>query len=192
LLVITSARAALLLGQVLISSGTSAWPPPAGLAFYLPPSPLVAGAAGEVIWSRQVSGAAVLPGAAETRLVLYHSSTLAGQDTAVSGTISIPPGQPPADGWPVLNWTHGTTGVADICAPSRDAPGHPSHIYNQLSDATLSQWVKRGYVVLKTDYEGLGTLVPTLIWWGPPKHAAPSISCSPPATSTRPSVGAGR
>jgi len=52
--------------------------------------------------------------------------------------------------------THGTTGVADICAPSRDAPGHPSHIYNQLADATLNQWVKRGYAVLKTDYEGLG------------------------------------
>jgi len=36
-------------------------------------------------------------------------------------------------------------------------PAIPSHIYNQLADATLSQWVKRGYVVLKTDYEGLGT-----------------------------------
>jgi pimeloyl-ACP methyl ester carboxylesterase len=117
----------------------------------------VPGAAGEVIWSRQVTGAAALPGAAENLLVLYHSRTLAGQDTAVSGTISIPPGQPPEDGWPVLNWAHGTTGVADICAPSRDAPGHPSHIYNQLADATLSQWVKHGYVVLKTDYEGLGT-----------------------------------
>jgi pimeloyl-ACP methyl ester carboxylesterase len=152
-LVITSACAAFLLGQAL----TGGQPGPAGLAFYLPPSPLAAGAAGEVIWSRQVTGAAALPGAAENLLVLYHSSTLAGQDTAVSGTISIPPGQPPAGGWPVLNWTHGTTGVADICAPSRDAPGHPSHIYNQLADTMLNQWVKRGYVVLKTDYEGLGT-----------------------------------
>jgi acetyl esterase/lipase len=151
-LVVTSAWAAFLLGQALIGQ-----PGPAGLAFYVPPSPLAAGPAGQMIWSRQVTGAAALPGAAETLLVLYHSSTLAGQDTAVSGTISIPAGQPPAGGWPVLSWTHGTTGVADICAPSRDAPGHPSHIYNQLADATLSQWVKRGYVVLKTDYEGLGT-----------------------------------
>jgi pimeloyl-ACP methyl ester carboxylesterase len=155
-LVITSACAAFVLGQALIRSGVGQ-PGPAGLAFYVPPSPLVPGAAGEVIWSRQVTGAAALPGAAENLLVLYHSSTLAGQDTAVSGTISIPPGQPPADGWPVLSWAHGTTGVADICAPSRDAPGHPSHIYNQLADAMLSQWVRRGYVVLKTDYEGLGT-----------------------------------
>jgi Secretory lipase len=132
-------------------------PGPDGLGFYVPPSPLPAGAAGQVIWSRPLTGAAALPGATENLLVLYHSRTPAGQDTAVSGTISIPTGQPPAGGWPVLSWAHGTTGVADICAPSRDAPGHPSHIYNQLADAMLNQWVKRGWVVTKTDYEGLGT-----------------------------------
>jgi acetyl esterase/lipase len=132
-------------------------PAPDGLAFYAPPVPLAAGPAGQVIWSRKLSGAAALPGAAESLLVLYHSRTLAGQDTAVTGTVSIPLGQPPARGWPVLSWAHGTTGVADICAPSRDGPGHPSHIYNQLADAMLSQWVKRGWVVTKTDYEALGT-----------------------------------
>jgi hypothetical protein len=42
-------------------------------------SPLVAGAAGQVIWSRQLTGAAALPGAAENLLVLYHSRTLAGE-----------------------------------------------------------------------------------------------------------------
>jgi hypothetical protein len=45
-------------------------PGPDGLAFYVPPSPLVAGAAGQVIWSRQLTGAAALPGAAENLLVL--------------------------------------------------------------------------------------------------------------------------
>ena len=132
-------------------------PAPDGLAFYAPSAPLAARPAGRVIWSRQLTGAAALPGAAENLLVLYHSRTLAGQDTAVTGTVSIPPGQPPAGGWPVLSWAHGTTGVADICAPSRDGPGHPSHIYNQLADAMLNRWVKRGWVVTKTDYEGLGT-----------------------------------
>ncbi len=75
----------------------------------------------------------------------------------MSGTVSIPHGSPSAACWPVLSWAHGTTGVADECAPSRDGPGHPSHIYNRLVDAMLDQWVKRGYVVAKTDYEGLGT-----------------------------------
>ena len=132
-------------------------PGPDGLAFYAPPAPLPPAAAGQVIWARPLTGAAALPGAAENILILYHSRTLAGQDTAVSGAISIPPGQPPDGGWPVLSWAHGTTGVADICAPSRDAPGHPSHICNQLVDAMLNQWVERGWAVVKTDYEGLGT-----------------------------------
>jgi pimeloyl-ACP methyl ester carboxylesterase len=136
-------------------SGTP--PGPTGLAFYAPPSPLPAGLAGQVIWARLLTGAAALASASENLLVLYHSRTLAGQDTAVSGTVSIPRGQPPRGGWPVLSWAHGTTGVADICAPSRDAPGHPCHIYTQLADAMLNLWVKRGWAVVKTDYEGLGT-----------------------------------
>ena len=113
--------------------------------------------AGQVIWARLLTGAAALASAGENLLVLYHSRTLAGQDTAVSGTVSIPRGQPPRGGWPVLSWAHGTTVVADICAPSRDAPGHPCHIYTQLADAMLNLWVKRGWAVVKTDYEGLGT-----------------------------------
>jgi pimeloyl-ACP methyl ester carboxylesterase len=113
--------------------------------------------AGQVIWARLLTSAAALASAGENLLVLYHSRTLAGQDTAVSGTVSIPRGQPPRGGWPVLSWAHGTTGVADICAPSRDAPGHPCHIYTQLADAMLNLWVKRGWAVVKTDYEGLGT-----------------------------------
>jgi len=136
-------------------SGTQPGPP--GLAFYAPPSPLPAGMAGQVIWARLLTGAAALADAGENLLVLYHSQTLAGQDTAVSGTVSIPRGQPPPGGWPVLSWAHGTTGVADICAPSRDAPGHPCHVYTQLADAMLDLWVKRGWAVVKTDYEGLGT-----------------------------------
>ena len=131
-------------------------PGPAGLAFYTPPAPLSAGPPGQVIWARQMTSAAALPGAASNLLVLYHSVT-AGQDTAVSGTVAIPPGAPPAGGWPVLSWAHGTTGVADICAPSRDAPGHPSHLYIQLADAMLNLWVQRGWVVVRTDFAGLGT-----------------------------------
>jgi hypothetical protein len=82
---------------------------------------------------------------------------MAGQDTAVSGTVAIPPGPPPPGGWPTLSWAHGAAGLADECAPSRDAPGRSSHIYAQLADAVLSQWVRRGWAVARTDYQGLGT-----------------------------------
>ena len=74
-------------------------PAPDGLAFYVPPEPLAAGPPGQVIWARPLTGAAALAGAAENLLVLYHSTALAGHDTAVSGTISIPPaGRPQAAG----------------------------------------------------------------------------------------------
>ena len=60
-------------------------PGPDGLGFYVPPSPLPTGVAGQVIWSRQLTGAAALPGATENLLVLYHSRTVTGQDTECGG-----------------------------------------------------------------------------------------------------------
>jgi pimeloyl-ACP methyl ester carboxylesterase len=49
----------------------------------------------------------------------------------------------------VITWAHGTTGIADTCAPTRlDAAAQP---------ALLETWLKRGYAVLRTDYQGLGT-----------------------------------
>lgn len=64
--------------------------------------------------------------------------------------VMIPPGDAPADGWPVLAWGHGTTGVADSCAPSlsSDLSGYLPYL-NGLVDA--------GFAVVAPDYEGLGT-----------------------------------
>ena len=130
---------------------------PAGLAFYQPPATLPAGAPGEVIWTRPVTNDAALPSAAQNWLVLYRSTNIAGQPIAVSGTVAIPKGTAPAGGWPVISWTHGTTGIADICAPSRNDSTFPPRGYVNLMNASLDQWVAKGYAVVKTDYEGLGT-----------------------------------
>ncbi len=56
-----------------------------------------------------------------------------------------------------MSWGHGTTGVADLCAPSRDSRTHLAHEYLGLMDQTLARWVQRGFTVTKTDYQGLGT-----------------------------------
>lgn len=130
---------------------------PAGLAFYQPPAPLPAGRPGDVIWARPVANNAALPSAAQNWLVLYRSTSIAGQPVAVSGTVAIPKGTPPAGGWPVISWTHGTTGIADICAPSRNDSTFAPRDYVNLMNASLDQWVAKGYAVVKTDYEGLGT-----------------------------------
>ena len=39
----------------------------------------------------------------------------------MSGTLTVPKGKAPKGGWPVISWAHGTTGIADQCAPSREA-----------------------------------------------------------------------
>ena len=130
---------------------------PAGDAFYAPPTPLPAGQHGDLIWARQLSNDAALPDAAANWLVLYRSTDIQGKPVAVSGTVAIPKGTPPKGGWPVISWTHGTTGIADICAPSRDDSNYPARGYVNLMNDTLDQWLQRGYAIVKTDYQGLGT-----------------------------------
>jgi pimeloyl-ACP methyl ester carboxylesterase len=80
--------------------------------------------------------------------VMYVSRSLQDEPIAVTGVIAVPNTPPPSEGYPVIAWAHGTTGLADECAPSLDAPG-AAPIVNEL--------LSRGYVVTATDYEGLGT-----------------------------------
>lgn len=130
---------------------------PAGAAFYLAPDPLPDDAPGTVIWSRPFEGAMALPGAAKNLLVLYRSTSPEGGSVAVSGTMSIPPGAAPPGGWPVVVWTHGTTGLASACAPSLDEANGPEHGYIQAIQTLLNGFLAQGYAVVATDYQGLGT-----------------------------------
>jgi pimeloyl-ACP methyl ester carboxylesterase len=126
---------------------------PGGLAFYTPPKPLPAGKHGALIWSRKLSGAAALKGGAGNRLLLYRSTSATGKAVAVSGTLTVPKGKAPKRGWPVISWAHGTTGIADQCAPSRQGAEAIGNYANPL----LQRWLKAGYAVVRTDYAGLGT-----------------------------------
>jgi pimeloyl-ACP methyl ester carboxylesterase len=126
---------------------------PAGTAFYTPPKHTAANRHGAPIWARSLRGSAALKPAASNTLVLYRSTDAAGRPDAVSGTITVPKGEAPKGGWPILTWAHGTTGIADQCAPSRDGGSAlSSYVYPQLD-----QWLKAGYAVVRTDYQGLGT-----------------------------------
>ena len=93
-----------------------------------------------------------LADAAVSDRVLYTSR--GGPDgrkpIVVSGGVYLPRGKPPAGGWPVIAWAHGTVGFADICAPS-------FHGWTARDVSYLDNWLKQGYAVVATDYEGLGT-----------------------------------
>ena len=125
---------------------------PKGAAFYKPPKHLK-GKHGALIWARKQTGRDALKGA-RNELLLYRSKDVNGKSIAVSGSLAIPKGKAPKGGWPVISYAHGTTGDADACAPTRgfDANDLTSYAY-----PLLHRWLKAGYAIVRTDYQGLGT-----------------------------------
>lgn len=71
--------------------------------------------------------------------------------------MSVPKGKVPKGGWPVITWAHGTTGVADACAPSRNRVSSPAQASITYIYPDLNEWLRAGYAVVQTDYQGLGT-----------------------------------
>jgi acetyl esterase/lipase len=92
------------------------------------------------------------PGALADR-ILYRSTGLNGEPIEVSGLVIAPAGTPPAGGRPVVAWAHPTTGVIERCAPSQ------ARVRYKMIPG-LQDMLARGYVVVATDYPGLGTIGP--------------------------------
>ncbi len=102
------------------------------------------------------------PAAAENLRILYTSTAGVGardRGVAVSGALYLPNGAMPKGGWPIVAWAHGTTGIADVCAPSWRGQSRRDQVY-------LDAWLSHGFAVVATDYEGLGTpgIHPYLLW----------------------------
>jgi pimeloyl-ACP methyl ester carboxylesterase len=107
--------------------------------------------------AQPATSSAVLPSSARTELITYMSRDQNGRPIVVSGTVALPKTRAPRGGYPVISWAHGTSGYADTCAPSEDTPDGPDHDYFAVIDPTLDAWVARGFAVVQTDYQGLGT-----------------------------------
>lgn len=58
--------------------------------------------------------------AGESVVMTYKMLGISGQEVLATSLVFTPKGTPPSAGWPIVAWAHGTTGVADICAPSRN------------------------------------------------------------------------
>ena len=111
---------------------------------------------GQLLTARSLLTTAALP-SGETQLITYVSEDADGDPIVVSGTVTLPSAPPPEGGWPVISWAHGTTGYADTCAPSADTADGLVHDYVRVVQPMLDSWVSRGYAVVQTDYQGLGT-----------------------------------
>jgi hypothetical protein len=83
----------------------------------------------------------------------YRSTSATGEPNAVSGTLLVPPTPWPRGGpRPLITYAVGTHGLGDQCAPSNLL----AHGVENES-ALLAQALTRGWAVVVTDYEGLGT-----------------------------------
>ncbi|HET7736704.1 MAG TPA: lipase family protein [Nocardioidaceae bacterium] len=107
--------------------------------------------AGTVVAAKPLAQSKWIPNTTRRAFVLkYVTRDANGNRTFSTGRVFIPKGRPPVGGWPVISWAHGTTGLADACAPSRSAPTTRDGNY-------LGTWMRQGYAVVASDYAGLGT-----------------------------------
>ncbi|REE98594.1 lipase family protein [Thermomonospora umbrina] len=122
-------------------------------AFYSPPSPLPAGADGDVLKSQPSTYA----GAKATR-VMYLSRNAKNQPIPVTGTVIVPektwagPGERP-----IVAYAPFTAGMGDQCAPSKTLAGEGGDLAAGFQKQFVDTLLGKGFAVAQTDYEGLGT-----------------------------------
>ncbi|MEN3977765.1 alpha/beta fold hydrolase [Acinetobacter sp. CWB-B33] len=86
---------------------------------------------------------------ASKSLMTYKMLGVDGTEVDATTLVFTPKTVAPANGWPIVVWAHGTTGVADKCAPSALGLGQTAELIEELLD--------EGYVVVAPNYEGLGS-----------------------------------
>lgn len=97
--------------------------------------------------------------------IAYISSDVRERKTIATALVIAPVGPAPKEGRPILAWAHGTTGSAQNCGPSQVID--PTRALNQYFLMDGNSWtdfgipngqefINEGYVVVATDYQGLG------------------------------------
>jgi pimeloyl-ACP methyl ester carboxylesterase len=86
---------------------------------------------------------------AEAKRITYASTDVRGGSISVTGLVITPKVGKKNK---TVAWAHGTTGLADICAPS----DHYDVFWLEARAAVL-ELLRRGWTVAATDYAGLGT-----------------------------------
>ncbi len=126
-------------------------------AFYAPPRD-VPDSPGELVRAERTTRG--VPVGAQGWRILYTTTRGDGSPAVASGLVVVPAaGEGP---WPVVDWNHGTTGVAQHCAPSlADEP------FESGALMILPEVLAEGWALVATDYIGLGTQGPHPYLIGP-------------------------
>lgn len=126
-------------------------------SFYDPPSPLPPGENGDLIRNEPsrfyLDPAKAVAAPADAQRIMYRSTDTHGGPMAVTGTVLTPhkPWQGSGER-PLVGYAAGTQGIGDDCAPSKQMAAG-----SEYEGPFLSGLLERGYAVVITDYEGLGT-----------------------------------
>lgn len=116
-------------------------------ALYAAPDPVPAGEHGTLLRYQELTP--TLAEGTTSYRIMYLSRSLQDEPIVVTGTVLVPTMPAPDGGRATFTIAHGTTGIADECAPSKN----PSRSEIGL----MAEPVKRNWLVVQTDYEGLGT-----------------------------------
>lgn len=132
-----------------------------GTNFYATP-PMVAGAHhGDLVSFQPMADFAFADKSVGVKAwrILYRSQAAADDKPIVVSGMVLAPTNASAGLRPILAWAHGTVGSADSCAPSKTTTGTPRT--SEVAEATMLEqfafFIRQGYVIVATDYEGLGT-----------------------------------
>lgn len=109
-----------------------------------------------------------IPDGAQGWLILHSTQTTHGDPTVATAVVMAP--SAPSDGpRPVVAWTHGTVGIDRPCAPSLTG--------NPFLGLPIESVLANGWVMVATDYAGMGTegVSPYLIGPGQARSALDSI-----------------
>jgi pimeloyl-ACP methyl ester carboxylesterase len=97
---------------------------------------------------------------AEARLLVHNMPGIGGKPIRATTLLFVPRGTPPAGGWPIVAWSHGTTTPGQkTCAPSLSPDldgGLTRDGFKSDYAFQIGELVNAGYAVVAPDLEGLG------------------------------------
>ena len=120
------------------------------------------------------------PAGAKAWRIRYETTDVDGDPTQSTGVVIAPDGPSPVQGREVVAWAHGTVGIDPACTPIRTLDRIPG----------LADMLGRGWVVVASDYPGLGTRGPHAYLAGDATAAA--LLDSVRAATAIPAAGASR